>query len=74
MVIFSYPKVLTYVTVLKRTVSMSQLDGSFEYPQHMLWLRNKKIKFKYGTHLITYRQRFRVNLFSLLVATSDLIL
>ena len=20
-------------------------DGSFEYPQHMFWLRNKKIKF-----------------------------
>ena len=23
----------------------SQLDGSFEYPQHMLWLRNKKKNF-----------------------------
>ena len=21
------------------------LDGSFEYPQHMFWLRNKKVKF-----------------------------
>ena len=23
----------------------SHQDGSFEYPQHMCWLRNKKIKF-----------------------------
>ena len=23
----------------------SHLDGSFEYPQHMFWLRNKKIVF-----------------------------
>ena len=23
----------------------SQWDGSFEYPQHMFWLRNKKINF-----------------------------
>ena len=23
----------------------SHRDGSFEYPQHMFWLRNKKIKF-----------------------------
>ena len=25
----------------------SQGDGSFEYPKHMLWLRNKKINFSY---------------------------
>ena len=24
---------------------LSHRDGSFEYPQHMLWLRNKKILF-----------------------------
>ena len=24
---------------------LSHGDGSFEYPQHMFWLRNKKIKF-----------------------------
>ena len=23
----------------------SQRDGSFEYPQHMFWLRDKKINF-----------------------------
>ena len=23
-------------------------DGSFEYPQHMFWLRNKKITFSYA--------------------------
>ena len=23
-------------------------DGSFEYPQHMIWLRNKKIIFSYA--------------------------
>ena len=27
--------------VFKRTEEPSQRDGSFEYPQHMLWLRNK---------------------------------
>ena len=27
----------------------SHLDGSFEYPQHMFWLRNKKITFSLGT-------------------------
>ena len=26
----------------------SHLDSSFEYPQHMLWLRNKKIIFNYA--------------------------
>ena len=26
---------------------LSHWDGSFEYPQHMFWLRNKKIKFCY---------------------------
>ena len=31
--------------VLKRTVS---LRLSFEYPQHMFWLRNKKIKNRYA--------------------------
>ena len=30
--------------VLKRT---SHWDGTFEYKQHMFWLRNKKIKFWY---------------------------
>ena len=29
--------------VLKRTISW---DGSFEYPQHMFWLRNKKNNFQ----------------------------
>ena len=24
---------------------LSHEDGSFEYPQHMFWLRNKKINF-----------------------------
>ena len=28
---------------------LSHLDGSFEYPQHMFWLRNKKIKFSFRT-------------------------
>ena len=27
----------------------SHLDGFFEYPQHMFWLRNKKIKFSLHT-------------------------
>ena len=26
----------------------SHQDGSFEYPQHMVWLRNKKIIFSYS--------------------------
>ena len=28
----------------------SHLDGSFEYPQHILWLKNKKNKF--GLHTL----------------------
>ena len=27
----------------------SHRDGSFEYPQHMFWLRNKKNNFQLGT-------------------------
>ena len=27
---------------------LSDRDGSFEYPQHMFWLRNKKIHFWYA--------------------------
>ena len=27
----------------------SHWDGSFEYPQHMFWLRNKKIKLSLST-------------------------
>ena len=27
----------------------SHRDGSFEYPQHMFWLRNKKINFQLRT-------------------------
>ena len=27
----------------------SHRDGSFEYPQHMFWLRNKKINFQLHT-------------------------
>ena len=26
----------------------SHLDGSFEYPQHMFWVRNKEIIFQYA--------------------------
>ena len=26
----------------------SHCDGSFEYPQHIFWLRNKKIMFSYA--------------------------
>ena len=41
--IFSYPSILTYgFGCLKEPPNW---DGSFEYPQHMFWLRNKKIKF-----------------------------
>ena len=28
---------------------LSQSDGSFEYPQHMFWLRNKKSNFQLHT-------------------------
>ena len=31
---------------------LSYRDGSFEYPQHMFWLRNKKIFFSYTFFLI----------------------
>ena len=28
----------------------SLCDGSFEYPQHMFWLRNEKINYFVSTH------------------------
>ena len=28
-----------------RSLALSQIDGSFEYPQHMFWLTDKKINF-----------------------------
>ena len=35
---------------LKRVLGTqkNRLNGSFEYPIHMLWLRNKKIIFRYA--------------------------
>ena len=39
----------------------SQRDGSFEYPQHMFWLRNKKIVF-----LIKYSRLGALTVLSLL--------
>ena len=41
--IFSYSSVLTYV--LDAQKEPSHRDGSFEYPQHMYWFRNKKTIF-----------------------------
>ena len=29
----------------------SHLDGSFEYPQHMFWMRNKENNFPICTHI-----------------------
>ena len=40
--IFSYPYFLAYVLDAQKT---SQWDGSFEYQQHMFWLKNKKVIF-----------------------------
>ena len=37
--------------VLKRTISMRVLNGSFEYPQLMFWLRNKKNNFLLHTFI-----------------------
>ena len=31
----------------------SHLDGSFEYPQHMFFLRNKKITFSLNTKIMS---------------------
>ena len=42
MLISSYLSVLIYVLVAQK----NRL-GSFEYPQHMFWLRNKKLFFSY---------------------------
>ena len=39
--IFERTIVNIFLTLLKRT----HLDGSSKYPQHMFWLRNKKIFF-----------------------------
>ena len=41
MIIFLSIKLNISFWVLKRTVSTHR-DGSFEYQQHMFWLRNKK--------------------------------
>ena len=38
--------------VLKRTVSLRQWDGSFEYPQHMFWMRNKENRFPIHTFIL----------------------
>ena len=45
LLIVSYPSVLTYVSGAQK----NRLIGSFEYPQHMFWLKKKKIDF-FGTH------------------------
>ena len=31
---------------------LSDWDGSFEYPQHMFWMRNKKVKFLVHTRIL----------------------
>ena len=35
--------------LFKKFFQFSHSDGSFEYPQHMFWLRNKKSNFSLGT-------------------------
>ena len=40
---FTYLLVLTYA--FGSSKEPSHLDGSFEYPQHMFWMRNKKTIF-----------------------------
>ena len=45
-IFFAYPSILTFVLgAQKKHLDASHQDGSFEYPQHMFWLRNKKINF-----------------------------
>ena len=41
----SYPSVLTYVLGTQKNHLIETV--LFEYPQHMFWLRNKKIIFSY---------------------------
>ena len=41
----------------------SQLDGSYEYPQHMFWLRNKKNNFLLCTLIWGPDIHFLLNLF-----------
>ena len=43
LLIFSYPSVLTYILGAQKN-RLNETD-LFEYPQHMFWLRNKKIIF-----------------------------
>ena len=38
----------------------SNRDGSFEYPQHMFWLRNKKNNFQ--LHTLTWRSDIGLNI------------
>ena len=35
------------INLLKHILWVSHWGGSFEYPQHMFWLRNKKYNFLY---------------------------
>ena len=46
--IFSYPSVLTYILGAQKNRLLSTHNIFFEYPQHMFWLRNTKIKFRYS--------------------------
>ena len=39
----SYPSILTYLGAQKN--HLIEIISFFEYPQHMFWLRNKKIIF-----------------------------
>ena len=41
----SYPSVVKYVLILKRTVSLRRF---FEYQEHVSWLRNKKMNLNFA--------------------------
>ena len=40
---------ISFYTCFGGSKEPSQWDGSFEYPQHIFWLRNKKISFLFCT-------------------------
>ena len=49
---------ILYTSVLKYMVGcsnkQSHCDGSFEYPQHMIWLENKNNKFQLRTLTLSF--------------------
>ena len=47
--VLSKKEIQRKIVIIFLSISLNMWDGSFEYPQHMFWLRNKKIIFLLST-------------------------